>query len=129
MNIALWIAQVLLALGFVMAGINHAVLYDPNNVMPGMEWMLALPRPLLLFIGICEILGGIAVMLPWATGIQRWLTPLAAALLGVMMILALIFHVTRGEMINIVGNAVLLALAAFVAWGRQTSLRRTAPSI
>jgi len=47
---------------------------------------VALPIWFLHFIGICEILGGIGLIVPWLTGIRRGLTPLAASLLIVIMI-------------------------------------------
>ena len=123
MNIVLWMAQVLLALAFLVVGMTHAFLFDPNNIPQGLEWMADLPRPLLMFIGLAEIAGALGVVLPWATGIQKQLTPLAAALLALMMLLAIGFHLMRGEMMNIPPNVVLLALAAFVAWGRYIRLR------
>jgi hypothetical protein len=69
-------------------------------------------------IGVCEILGGIGVILPAATGILAGLTPLAATLLSVLMLLAAGFHFFRREFPNIIFNLVLFALAAFVAYGR-----------
>lgn len=39
------------------------------------------------------------------------------------MILAGIFHTTRGEMSGIITNVVMLAMAAFVAYGRFVVLR------
>ena len=118
MNIALWIVQVLVGLGFVMAGVNHAFRAEQIKSQQGMQWVNAVPKGLLLFIGVCEILGGVGVILPAATGVLPWLTPLAAALLALMMLLAAVFHLPRKEYRNIVTNLVLLALAAFVAYGR-----------
>src|SRR5947207_2586571 len=118
MDIALWILQVLLALAFVGVGVNHAFRYEAIKAQPMMSWVSALPRGLLTFIGICEILGGIGLVLPAVTNILPWLTPLAGSLLAVMMLLAAIFHLSRREYTAIVVNLVLLALAAFVAYGR-----------
>ena len=44
--------------------------------------------------------------------------PLAAVGLALIMVLAIGFHLTRREYPNIAANVVLLALAAFVAYGR-----------
>jgi uncharacterized membrane protein len=46
------------------------------------------------------------------------LTPLAALLLAIMMVLAIGFHLRRREYPNLIINIILLALAAFVAYGR-----------
>ncbi len=116
MNIVLWIVQILLALAFLLAGVTHAFRYE--RAKSQIKWVTAVPRGLLTFIGISEILGAIGLILPALTGILSWLTPLAAAGLVVMMLLASVFHATRREYPNIAANLILLALAAFIAYGR-----------
>jgi hypothetical protein len=46
------------------------------------------------------------------------LTVLAAAALGAVMVLAISYHVWRGEFSSIGMNILLGAVAAFIAWGR-----------
>ncbi len=58
MNIALWIAQVLLALAFFTAGFVHAFRYE--RIKDRMKWMNDFSRRWVTFIGICEILGRLA---------------------------------------------------------------------
>ena len=118
MIIALWIVQVLLGLAFLGAGYSHGFRAERMKSQPGGQWVAAVPRGLLTFIAICEFLSGVGVILPAVTGILPWLTPLASALLALIMLLAAGFHATRREYPNIVFNVVLLALAAFVAYGR-----------
>jgi uncharacterized membrane protein YphA (DoxX/SURF4 family) len=118
MNIVLLTLQISLALAFVARGADHVRRHDAANVQPWMRWVNAIPRPLLTLIGVCEILGGIGLVLPALTHILPWLTPLAGALLAVMMLLAAVFHFGRREYSNIVVNLVLLALAGLVAYGR-----------
>ena len=86
MDTALWILQVLLALGFVAAGFNHATQRDKASGRTA--WMLAVPKPLLTTIGILEIAGAAGLVLPPATGIALWLTPLAAGLLALVVVFA-----------------------------------------
>jgi uncharacterized membrane protein YphA (DoxX/SURF4 family) len=120
MNIALWVAQALLALAFLAVGFNHAFKIENMKPMRGMGWINRVPARLMTFIGFAEMAGGIGVLVPAITGILPWLTPLAAAGLALIMLLAAIFHIphrqTEGR--NIVTNLILLALAAFVAYGR-----------
>ena len=116
MNVVLWIAQILLGLVFIAAGYNHAFRFD--QIKSQMKWVNDVPRGLVTFVGVCEVLGGIGVILPALTGILPWLTPLAAAGLALIMLLAAGFHLLRREYPNIVFNLVLLVLAAFVAYGR-----------
>jgi hypothetical protein len=64
------------------------------------------------------MLGAIGLILPALTGILPWLTPLAGAALALVMLLAGFFHAARREYSGIAVNLVLLALAAFIAYGR-----------
>ncbi len=116
MNIILWVLQVLIAMAFVAAGYNHALRFD--QIKSQMKWVNDVPRGLVTFIGVCEILGGVGVILPAVTRILPWLTPLAAAGLALIMLLAAGFHLMRREYPNIIFNLVLMVLAAFVAYGR-----------
>jgi uncharacterized membrane protein len=111
MNIALWVVQVLLAAMFVfLGGVKAFHQYDPAKA--------SLPRGLVTFIGVSELLGGLGLLLPALTGILPWLTPLAAVGLAIIMILAGIFHATKGEAQGIITTVVILALTVFVAYGR-----------
>ena len=122
MNIALWMLQVLLGVMYGFAGQLKALQYDKALAM--LAWVKDVPHPLVTFIGICEMLGAVGLILPWLTGIKRWLTPLAALGLATIMTLTLPFHFMRGEWKAIPFNLVLLGLNAFVAWGRLKSLRQ-----
>src|SRR5262245_1252234 len=106
MNIALWIVQVLLALMFAGAGAMKA--FSPiDELAKGIPWAHELPY-LVRFIGVAELLGALGLVLPAATRIKPGLTPLAALGIGIIMVLAMGFHATRGEWSSILGNAVLL---------------------
>ena len=118
MNTVLWIAQVLLALGFLSIGYNHAFNSEKMKVQRGMQWIDALPRWLMIFIGVSEMAGGLGAVMPALTGIYPWLTPLAACLLALVMLLAFVFHVVLREYPNLAINTILFILAAFVAYGR-----------
>src|SRR2546422_6588340 len=112
MSAALWIVQGLLAAIFLFAGGAKLVL--PLDQLTG---PVALPGLLLRFIGVCEVLGALGLVLPGLTGIRPGLTPLAAVGLVMVMIGA-----TAGTLI---GGGVAPALippgvgilAALVAYG------------
>ena len=117
LRITLWVLQIALALFFVMVGYSHA-LAPFDQVAQQAIWMQHVPRALSLFIGHAELAGGLGLIVPAATRIAPWLTPLAALGLGTIMILAILFHIVRGEA-SVIGIPVVLAgLALFVAWGR-----------
>ncbi len=116
MNIALWIVQVMLGAMFIFAGVTKAFRYGHAHAT--LPWVKDVPRGMTTFIGISELLGGLGLVLPAITRILPWLTPLAAAALALVMLLAAGFHTSRKEWSGIAFNTVLLVLAVFVAYGR-----------
>ena len=118
MNAVLWVGQVLVALVFLGAGYSHSFGYTKSSENPRMIWMKAMSPAVVRTIGILEILGSIGLILPAVTGIWPWLTSLAALLLGVVMVLAAGFHLSRREYPAVVFNAVLALLALGIAFGR-----------
>ena len=113
MNIILWIIQILLALLFLVAGAS-------KFMMPADEMAKNMPSYLsigfIYFIGVCEILGGIGLVVPWLTKIKPGLTPLAAALLIIIMIGAVVVSSFDATVLI---PAVVGMLLIFVAWGRR----------
>src|SRR4051812_28088295 len=81
LNRALWTAQILLALLFLFAGVSKLVM--PIEKMQG---PIALPGAFIRFIGICETLGALGLILPGALHIRSILTSLAASGLVIIMI-------------------------------------------
>ena len=117
LNITLWVLQVALGVFFMMVGYSHA-LAPFDQVAQQATWMQHVPRALSLFIGYAELAGGLGLMVPAAMRIAPWLTPLAALGLATIMILAIPFHIVRGEASVVWMHALLAGLALFVAWGR-----------
>jgi uncharacterized membrane protein YphA (DoxX/SURF4 family) len=118
MNIALWIAQVLLALIFIFAGVIKLV--TPMDEMLK-QMPIGLPPAFLIFTGIVEVLGGFGVILPWLLKIRPGLTPLAAVGLLIVMIGAVVYTIAAGDPATALIPAAVGLLAAFVAWGRWRS--------
>jgi uncharacterized membrane protein YphA (DoxX/SURF4 family) len=118
-NLLLWIGQILLALAFLGAGYTHVFRFEQASTRPGMGWLTAVGRDRMRIIGILEILGAIGLVLPAATSVLPWLTPVAATCFAVLMLLAIVVHARRpGEGRNIVVNVILGVFAALVAYGR-----------
>ena len=117
MNIAIWVVQVLLAVLFIQFGFMKAFL-PIDSIADQTPFVLDVPEALVRFIGVAELAGGLGLILPAITRILPWLTIAAAGGLGTIMILAFIFGVSRGEIPNAVINIVVLALLAFIAYGR-----------
>ena len=118
LNIGLWVVQGLLAFAFVGSGLMKLTTPNEALIAAGMAWVADGPSFLPKFIGLSELLGGIGLILPAATRIMPKLTPIAAALLVVVMILAALTHVLYADFGHMPPSLVLAALSAFVAWGR-----------
>jgi uncharacterized membrane protein YphA (DoxX/SURF4 family) len=117
MNIALWVLQVVVGAFFV----YHMTLLlrpNPERLRQRMKWMLEMPSALRVFAGVAEGLAGIALIFAGLIEPIDWLVPMAAAGLVLLMIGAIVFHLSRREYPNIALNAVLLLLSALIAYGR-----------
>ncbi len=114
MNILLWIIQALLSLLFLFAGIM-------KFLMPVAEMQkgapVVFPAWFFYFIGACEILGGIGLILPFLLRIKPGLTPLAAVGLGIITLGATIVT-AMGSVPMAVTPFVVCLLSFFVAYGR-----------
>ena len=123
MNTARWIVSGLLAAGFLFAGSNK--LFIPPAKLaeaPGGGWALDFDAWFIKALGFLEVLGAIGLILPALLDIAPILTPLAAVGLSVIMIGAATVELRRSEAKHALINAAYLALAAFVAIARFTTM-------
>ncbi|WP_431916430.1 DoxX family protein [Nonomuraea jabiensis] len=121
LNGALWSLQALFGFFFAGSGFGKVLLYDAALYAAApraVAWYAAVPQPLIVFIGACEVLGGVGLILPAMTKVKPVLTPLAAVGLTLTMILAAGFHITRSEYALVPANLLLGGVAAFIAVGR-----------
>jgi uncharacterized membrane protein len=117
MHVALWIVQAILAAMFGMAGVMKST-QPKEKLAPKLPWVEDFSTNTVRLIGVVELLAALGLILPAATGIAPILTPLAATGLAIVMVLAAATHIRRKEPSGVAFNAVLFALAVFVAWGR-----------
>jgi uncharacterized membrane protein YphA (DoxX/SURF4 family) len=113
-HIVLWSVQGLLALLFLFAGV-------PKLLGRGLEqWtgFAELPRAEVVFIGLTEVVGAAALVLPMAMGMLTWLTPLAALGLATTVLMATGFHLRRNEYLNAIETALWASISVVVAVGR-----------
>jgi len=111
----LWIVQALLALVFLLAG--GMKLVTPLDVLYT-QMPLPLPGIFIRFIGVCEVLGAVGLILPGLTRIRPELTALAARGLVLIMVGAVMFTPPTDLAMATI-PAVLGLLAACVAYGRR----------
>jgi len=111
--VKLWTVQGLLAAMFLFAG--------------GMKWAMPiamleaqshLPGAFVRFIGVCEVLGALGLILPGLFRVRTDLTFLAAMGLVLIMTGATTITVGQGQILPAIVPLVLGLLAAFVARGR-----------
>jgi uncharacterized membrane protein len=118
MGIALWAAQVLLAVAFLGAGATKLA-QPKEKLAKNMAWVEDFSQGTVRLIGALEVLGALGLVLPALTGVLPWLTPLVALGLALLMAGAVYTHLRREEGSAVVPPAVLLLLAALVAVGRS----------
>ncbi len=117
MNLALWIAQALLAIAFGVVGF-WKLTQPKEQLAEQWGWVNDVPSNTVKLIGALEVAGAAGLILPIVTGILPWLTPVAAAGLVLTMVGAMLTHARRQEYANLIPNLVLLLFAAFIAYGR-----------
>ena len=111
-KIALWAVSILLAALFLFAGLSK--LLTPDKMLS--QWPYA--RWFLTFIGVCETLGGIGLLIPR-------LAALAASGLSVIMIGAIYTLVNHHQFKELPVPAVTLVLLIGVVYMRRKEARAT----
>lgn len=113
-NRLLWTAQVLVALVFSFAG-SMKFIMSPAQMQQG---PIVFPMAFIHFIGVCECLGALGLILPGVTHVRTSLTPLAAAGLTIIMIGATTVTLISMGMLPALFPAVVGLTAAWIAYGR-----------
>ena len=118
-EVLLWGVQLVLALLFMFAGVMKLI--TPFEVLQAQSPLLSVA--FLRFIGVCEVLGALGLVLPGLFRIRQVLTPLAAAGLVIIMtgavVLTALDDVSMAAIPLVVG-----LLSAFVAHARWQRLPR-----
>ncbi|WP_299810942.1 DoxX family protein [uncultured Roseibium sp.] len=118
-NIGLWVAAVVLSLLYAMSVYMKLFLSHTEMVEMGIAWAENAPLGFVRFIGAMELLGIIGLILPAATRIMPKLTIYAAVGLAAIQVLAIPFHMYRGEFMALPFNLIYLGLAVLIIWGRS----------
>ena len=110
----LWTAQILAALIFLFAG-------SMKFIMPAAKMQqgpIVFPLAFLYFIGACECLGALGLVLPGLTRVRTGLTPLAAAGLTIIMIGATTVTIMSMGVLAGIFPGVVGIITAWIAYGR-----------
>jgi uncharacterized membrane protein YphA (DoxX/SURF4 family) len=121
----LWAIQGLLALEFLLTGGTKLLL-----PLAALEAQMPVPLPGLFvrFLGVCEVLGALGLILPALLRIRPQLTPIAAAGLVIIMAGATAFTLRWEPAAEATLPFVTGLLAAFVAYGRWRLVPVRGPS-
>lgn len=115
MIIALWIVTALLAVVYLAAGLTK-VTTPREKLLPRMPYMEDLSDGQARVVGIFEFLGALGLVLPAATGILPWLTPVAAFALALTMGAATGLHIKRKESPLVPLVLGVVAVAVGIGW-------------
>jgi uncharacterized membrane protein YphA (DoxX/SURF4 family) len=114
-NVALWVLQILIGLVFLFAG-------GVKLVGPLDQFMKAMPAWIspgfLRFVGVCEVAGGLGLILPRLLRVKPGLTPLAAVGLIGIMIGAVVVTATGASPAQAAMPVIVGLMLAFIAYGR-----------
>lgn len=119
LHTALWIAQAILATGFVWAA--SMKLFQPADALAEIWPWTAEHRTLVILTGILDFFAGLGFVLPSLIRKVSGLTFYAALGTIALMIAASVFHIWRGEAEKIGINIFFALLATFVALKRRPS--------
>lgn len=123
MDILAWVLTIALAGTYLSAGgLKLALPREKLIANPRMGWANDYTGSQVKGIATAEVLGGLGVILPWATHILPVLTPIAAVGLAVLQVGAIRTHLQRGERQVLPVNGVLLVIAVVLAIVRFTQL-------
>ena len=115
MNVDPWFLQILLAVVFALSGLPKLLL--PHDRLAGLfVWVSDFRLQTVRMIGALELLGAVGLVVPAATGVLPWLTPLAAFGLAGLMVGALATSLRHRLYPNAAVNVALMLLAAVVAY-------------
>jgi uncharacterized membrane protein YphA (DoxX/SURF4 family) len=118
MNILLWVFQVLLMLVFLMSGGMKLAIPADQLQAQAPPTAIHFSNAFMKFIGTCEVLGGLGLVLPGLFRTAKFLTPLAAVGLTIIMIGAVVVSVTGISIASGVIPFITGVLCVFVAYER-----------
>lgn len=119
MNLSLWIATGLLAAVALMGGLTKTLV--PREKLAAHrcgEWTAGASDGFVKTLGLLEVLAVIGLILPAVLDIAPVMVPVTATCWVLLMVGAMITHGRLGQYRLSMLNAVYLAIAAFIAWGR-----------
>jgi hypothetical protein len=122
LNLQLWAAQAVLALSVGASGLAKVTL--PAELLAAQPpWLAGLSHTALKGLGLAELGLAFFVVAPALTRIYPLVTPATAALTGLAMAVLSAVQLAHGAPRQALFGLALVAISAFVAWGRAGKSR------
>jgi len=118
MNIVVWGIQIILAIKMMDVSFSHGLRQSKSTMQDAIAKMGRPSRPLLYIVSVCTFIGTLGLILPGLMGLSSWVTPVTAAILSIMLLSSIFFHIKSREKPKIFVSVVLFIFAVIIAYGR-----------
>ena len=118
-DVALWVLSIVIGLAVACEGAMKLVVSKSRLALLGVSSVDDFSSGTVIFVGVTEILGGLAIILPAVFGMPSPLSA-TAGMAGLIVVIlgAAVVHARRREPWMIVLNMALVALTAVALWER-----------
>lgn len=118
MDTVLWAAQIILGIKLLTVSFTHGPGQSGTTMQVAIKKLGGFSRPLLYTVAFATFIATLGLILPGVLGLPASITPVTAALVAVMLLISIYFHVRAREQPKIFVSVVLFVFAAFIAYGR-----------
>jgi hypothetical protein len=118
MNTALWVIQIILGIKLVSVAYTHGLRQSQPTMQDAIRKMGSVARPLHYGIAVAAFAGALGLTLPGVLGSPARIISATAALLAIMLLSSIFFHVKSREKPNVFVSVILFAFAVCIAYGR-----------
>jgi hypothetical protein len=120
-DVALWVLSIGIGVAFAASGAMKLVVSKKRLALRGTSWVADFSSGTVIFVGLTEMTGGLAITVPAVLDVPSRLAVTAGtAGLIIVMLGAAVVHARRREPGMIVLNLALLALTAVAIWDRPS---------
>jgi putative oxidoreductase len=116
-KLSFWVAQTILAGIFFLQGVMKLII--PVEALAQTHfWINVAPEWFVKLIGLIEVLAGLGLILPATLQYHPAWSMRAGYGVLLLLILATVFHIIRGEWSNLPTIVILAAIDVYFLWGR-----------